>query len=96
MKIRTVRSDDCKAQAKALSVSASINLYFLEKAIAANPDAPEGFDVQRLVIAELDDLDVTTVESGSLFVAYHPLGDGLVSIDMVLDRRQPPAWYRRP
>jgi hypothetical protein len=95
LKIKLVRTDDYKLQAKDLSPSARIALYFVERAIRGSPDEPRGFDYQIFLIPELRNIAVTVVENGGLLVGYHRAGPASVSLDLVVDRRHAPGWYSR-
>ena len=94
MKIKLERTDDYKAQRKALGTSARIALFYVEQAIKSNPDDPPGFGYRRYHIPELE-TTVTVVENGGLLVGFHRIGSAVVSMDMALDRRRGADWYSR-
>ncbi|MEK6720834.1 MAG: hypothetical protein AABZ33_09215 [Chloroflexota bacterium] len=40
------------------------------------------------------DIAVTVVENGDLIVAFHRVSPTLLSLDLLIDRKNPPDWYR--
>jgi hypothetical protein len=85
------RSAAYKAARKDLSGAAKIALWFAEDAIRGNPNKPGRVWVHYMVPGFHDKL--TVVENGDLLIAFHRLPGDDISLDLLMDRKNPPPWY---
>lgn len=86
---RLRRTNEYRLAAADLSLSARIALRFIERRIAADPDNLT--DRYTVVIGA----EAVTVEhNGDLLVAFHRQDRRTVSLDLVVDLKHPPDWFR--
>ncbi len=93
MRIKLRPTPEYSAARRGLSLSARLALRFVEQAIAANPEEP-GRSHFAYSVPVFPDIAVTVVENGDLIVAFHRVSPTLLSLDLLIDRKNPPDWYR--
>jgi hypothetical protein len=93
MKARLIRTERYRADRKPLSLSAKIALRFIERAIEKNPDDPPAYAWRAYRHPLYPELELRVIENGGMVIGYRRVGISLVSMDMVVDRKDPPEWF---
>lgn len=89
----TLRPTSDYAAAKAdLSLSARLALRFIEQGIKSDPDHRRS-NRTEYTLHMFGGETVVVEENGDLLVVFHGVGPGVVSLDLVIDRKNPPDWY---
>lgn len=91
---KLIRTPAYKAARKRLNSSARLALWFVEDAIRGNPKNP-GRTWVRYAVPGFDE-ELIVVENGDLLVAFHELLDGEISLDLLMDRKNPEPWFHDP
>lgn len=88
---KLIPTADYKAAKRDLSPGAKVALWFVEDAIRGRPAKP-GRTWVRYVVPGFED-ELTVVENGDLLIAFHEMPDGEISLDLLMDRKNPLPWY---
>lgn len=91
MRIKLRPSPEYSAAKANLSLSAKIALRFIEQGIRADPDHRR--NRIEYTVPMFGSPTVVVEENGDILVCFHRVDDTEVSLDLLIDRRDPPNWY---
>jgi hypothetical protein len=91
---KLIRSAAYKAARKDLSRGAKVTLWYVEDTIRGRPKKP-GRTWFHFTVPGFEE-ELTVVENGDLLIAFHELMDGEISLDLLIDRKNPPEWFHEP